>query len=182
MNTLVSPRRPVIAVTASFLGLLPLALALATLLLLALDLSRLGEGGPDYALRSIVSVVIRVAIAALGAFVISRQSENVVGWLIWAYGGLGLLEHFTHEYAIHTLGGDPGSLPGGEVAAWLQSWLWIAEFAATAFISSFSLMGSSSVNAGDMSRMPRCLGVRCCLWASVSARASYRMAPTPLLH
>jgi signal transduction histidine kinase len=134
MNTLVSPRRPVIAVTAWFLGLLPLALALATLLLLTLDLSRLGEGGPDYALRSIVSVVIRVAIAALGAFVISRRSENAVGWLIWAYGGLGLLEHFTHEYAIHTLGGDPGSLPAGEVAAWLQSWLWIAEFAATAFI------------------------------------------------
>src|SRR5438105_4916175 len=134
MKTLVSPRRLVIAVTAWFLGLLPLALALATLLLLTLDRSRLGEGGPDYALRSIVSVVIRVAIAALGAFVISRRSENAVGWLIWAYGGLGLLEHFTEEYAIYTLGGDPGSLPAGEVAAWLQSWLWIAEFAATAFI------------------------------------------------
>src|SRR2546423_12073718 len=99
MKTLVSPRRLVIAVTAWFLGLLPLALALATLLLLTLDRSRLGEGGPDYALRSIFSVVIRLAIAALGAFVISRRSENAVGWLIWAYCGVGggLNNHHTRH-------------------------------------------------------------------------------------
>src|SRR5437899_2458967 len=127
MNTPVSPRRPVITAMIWFLGLLPLALTLATLLLLTLDVPRLGEGGPDYALRSVVSVVIRLAIAALGALVVSRRSENAVGWLIWAYGGVGLFEHFTNEYAIHTLGVDRGSLPAGEVAAWLQSWLWIAE-------------------------------------------------------
>src|SRR5438477_12316307 len=108
MNTPVSPRRPVIAVMAWFLGLLLLALALATLLLLTLDLSRLGEGGPDYALRSSVSVVIRLAIAALGAVVIWHRPENAVGWLIWGYGALGLLEHFTTQYAIHTLGPEPG--------------------------------------------------------------------------
>src|SRR5437762_11754532 len=140
MNTPVSPRRPVIAVMAWFLGLLPLALALAVLLLLTLDLSRLGDGGPDYALRSTVSVVIRLAIAALGALVISRRSENAVGWLIWAYGGLGLLEHFTSQYAIHSLGADPGSLPAEEVAAWLQSWLWIPEFAVTALIDRESVV------------------------------------------
>src|SRR5205823_10383227 len=134
MNTPVSPRRPVIAMMAWFLGLFPLALALAALLLLALDISRLGAGGPDYGLRSIVSVVIRLAIAALGALVISRRPENAVGWLIWAYGGLGLLEHFTSQYAMRTLGADPGSLPAGEVAAWLQSWLWIPEFAVTALV------------------------------------------------
>src|SRR5947209_20550043 len=132
MNTPVSPRRPVIAVMAWFLALFPLALALAALLLLTLDIPRLGEGSTDYALRSSISLVIRLAIAALGALVISRRPENAVGWLIWAYGGLGLLEHFTSQYAIHSLGADPGSLPAGEVAAWLQSWLWIAEFAVTA--------------------------------------------------
>ncbi len=134
LNTPGSPRRPVSAVMAWFLGLLPVALALAALVLLTVDRSMLGEGYADHGLQSIVSVVIRLAIAVLGVIVISRHPENAVGWLIWAYGGLGLLDHFTTQYAIHTLGAQTGSLPAGEVAAWLQSWLWIATFAATGFV------------------------------------------------
>src|SRR5438477_11699642 len=113
MNTPGFPRGQVITVVAWSLGLFALALALATLLLLTLDLSGLGEGGPDYALRSIVSVVIRLAIAALGAVVIWRLPENAVGWRIWGYGALGLLGHFTSQYAIHPLGAEAVSLPVG---------------------------------------------------------------------
>src|SRR5438876_4863596 len=133
MNTPDSPGRPVITMLAWSLGLLSLALAAAALLLLATDRSSLGVGDFKF-VESVTSVVVRLAIAALGALVISRRPENAVGWLIWAYGGLGLLDHFTTQYAIHTLGADPGSLPAGDLAAWLQSWLWIPAFAVTAFV------------------------------------------------
>jgi len=134
MTSPASPRRPIILVLAWSLGLLSLALAVAALLLLVIDLSKPGENPAEFTLESIVSVVIRLAIAVLGVVVVFRQPENAVGWLVWAYGGLGLLDHFTTQYAIHTLGAQPGSLPAGEFAAWLQSWLWIAAFALTAMV------------------------------------------------
>jgi hypothetical protein len=133
MNIPDLPRRQVVTVLAWALVALSLVLAAAALLLLALDRSSLGAGDVEYGAESVASVVVRLAIAALGAAVISRRPENSVGWFIWAYGALALLEHFTTQYAIHTLGADPGSLPAGEVAACLQSWLWIAEFGVTGF-------------------------------------------------
>src|SRR6266567_8201815 len=135
MNTPGSPRGPVSTMLAAWsLGLFSLALAAAALLLLASDRSSLGDGDVEFRVASVVSTVVRLAIAVLGALVISRRPENVVGWLIWSSGGVALLDHFTTQYAIHTLGADPGSLPAGEVAAWLQSWLWIAEFGVTGFV------------------------------------------------
>src|SRR5438477_421607 len=104
-------RRPVVTVLAWFLGALASILAAAALLLLALDRSFLGAGDAEYGVESVSSVVVRLAIAALGAVVISRRPENSVGWLIWASGGVALLDNFTTQYAIHTLGADPGSLP-----------------------------------------------------------------------
>src|SRR5215217_4694275 len=114
MNTPRSLRHPAISMLPWSLGLLSVGLAVAALLLLAVDGSTTSAGDAKYALESIVSVAIRLAIAALGVVVIWRRPENAVGWLIWAYGGLGLLEHFTTQYAIHTLRAAPGSLPAGE--------------------------------------------------------------------
>jgi hypothetical protein len=121
-------------VLAWSLGALSAALAALALVLLALDSASLGDGGFEYAVETVSSVVVRLAIAVLGAIVISRQPDNRVGWIIYVYGALALWEHATEQAAIHTLGTDPGSLPAGDLAAWLQSWLWIGEFGATAFL------------------------------------------------
>src|SRR3982074_1985283 len=115
MNTPGSLRRPVIPVLAWSLGSLSLALAVMAMVFLTLDRPTLGESDAQHPLGAPVSVVIRLAIAALGVVVIFRQPENAAGWLIWGYGAVGLLDHFATQYAIHTLGAQPGSLPAGEV-------------------------------------------------------------------
>jgi hypothetical protein len=41
---------------------------------------------------------------------------------------------FCGEYAIYSLLGRPGSLPGGEAFAWVVSWLWVAHSGLFAFL------------------------------------------------
>jgi len=40
-------------------------------------------------------------------------------------GLAGGLDHFFGEYAIYTLQAQPDTLPGGEVSAWIISWMWV---------------------------------------------------------
>src|SRR5215203_2765427 len=35
------------------------------------------------------------------------------------------LDHFCGEYAIYALQARPDSLPGGEISAWIVSWMWV---------------------------------------------------------
>jgi hypothetical protein len=70
------------------------------------------------------------AFAAIGAFVVSRQPRNPIGWLLWAMGVLKVIGFLALEYAIHSLFWKPGELLGGEVAAWLWNLLYVPLFLA----------------------------------------------------
>lgn len=70
-------------------------------------------------------VVPAVAFSTVGALVASRRPENPIGWLFGASGLLYAVLVFAVEYYIYTLVAGHGSLPGGVVAAWLGSWLYI---------------------------------------------------------
>jgi hypothetical protein len=82
-------------------------------------------------------VVAALAFSTVGALVASRQLKNPIGWLMQGIGILYATELFTGNYGVYTLDTDPGSLPGGLLAAWLTSWVWIAGGSLVLFVFLF---------------------------------------------
>src|SRR3712207_1798500 len=69
------------------------------------------------------------------ALPISRfPSQNYIGWLFCSIGLLAGVLLFCGEYAYYSLLARPGSLPGGEVMAWIDSWLWVPHVGLFAFL------------------------------------------------
>jgi hypothetical protein len=110
---------------------LSLALIGLSLLLLALNLSYPGVHIFDFWLENTLAAA---GFSAVGALIISHRPNNLIGWLLSAAGLLLGLNHFSSEYAIYTLLAQPGSLPGGEVAAWLAYWLFVPSAALVVFL------------------------------------------------
>jgi hypothetical protein len=68
---------------------------------------------------------VGVFFPAIGLFLVSRRPEHPIGWLFCAAGLVVGLDHFCGEYAIYALLAQPGSLPAGQAAAWVSSWVWV---------------------------------------------------------
>ena len=99
---------------------LSLALTTLSLLLLAMNASH-----PDVTIYYfwLETTLVAAGYSTVGAIVASRLPSIPVGWLFCAIGlGFGAT-HFSAEYATYALLAVPGSLPGGETLAWIQSWL-----------------------------------------------------------
>jgi hypothetical protein len=102
---------------------LSLALTALSLLLLVLNLSH-----PDVPVYSFwaENVLFSIGYSTVGAVIVPRMpQENRIGWLFCAIGLLWAVLHFIGEYAIYTLLAEPGSLPAGDLASWVYSWLWV---------------------------------------------------------
>ena len=113
------------------LCVLSLSLTGLSLLLLALNLSYPGVHIFDYWLENTVAAA---GFSTVGAVIISRRPNNIIGWLLNAAGFLLGLNHFSCEYAIYTSLAQPGSLPGGQAAAWLAYWLFVPSSALVVFL------------------------------------------------
>ena len=75
--------------------------------------------------RPFVFLVLGLAFSLVGTLVSSRRPGNSVGWICLAIGlGLGLTV-FVGEHNVYALQTRPGSLPGGEYAAWVENWIWL---------------------------------------------------------
>ena len=80
--------------------------------------------------RLVAEFFVSAAIAALafttvGVLIVRRYPAHTVGWLFCAAGvGNGLFPWST-EYARYALVTQPGALPGGAVAHWLNLWAWV---------------------------------------------------------
>jgi hypothetical protein len=70
-------------------------------------------------------VVAALAFSTVGVLVALRRRENPIGWLFLGTDILYATELFVGNYSVYALFTDPGSLPGGVVAAWLTSWVWV---------------------------------------------------------
>jgi hypothetical protein len=66
-----------------------------------------------------------LALSTVGALVASRRPENPIGWLLGASGLLYAVMVSVGEYGTYALLTENGSLPGGLVATWLGSWLYV---------------------------------------------------------
>jgi hypothetical protein len=72
-----------------------------------------------------VGIVFSICFPVLGAFVIRQRGDHRVGWLLIGIGVSIALNTATNRWAHAALIDDPGSLPGGDVASWLQAWTWM---------------------------------------------------------
>ena len=104
------------------LGILCVALLAFTLLLLAFNRS---PPGVDVYGPWVQETVVAVTFPALGLLILSRRPQHPIGWLFCVAGFAAGLDHFCGEYAIYTQQAEPNSLPGGEISAWIVSWLWV---------------------------------------------------------
>jgi signal transduction histidine kinase len=68
----------------------------------------------------IVSAVGAAVYLAIGRAIVSRQPANTIGWLLIAIPILALVALTNGSYTTRTLTVDPGSLPFGQSAAWLD--------------------------------------------------------------
>jgi len=87
------------------------------------------------------SLIISLPLAAwtvtsstVGTIVVSRRPENPIGWILCAIGFLWASNVFSGLYAIRALVTYPGSLPAGEVAAWVATWVVWPAFGLLAYL------------------------------------------------
>jgi hypothetical protein len=139
-------------------------LALATTVLLVL------AGDDTEGERAAFDVVLAVALLVyptVGLIVASRRPENAIGWLFCAAGVPLAVASFTYAYATYALVTAPGSLPGGDVAAWLSNWVQLpALFGVPALL--FLLFPDGRLPS------PRWRPV---LWLTVAAMVGFALAP-----
>ena len=112
-----------------------LGILCAVLLALSLLLLATNPSYPGVRVSNLVfpETVIAVSFSPLGVLIGTRHPENPVGWLFCAIGLFGGLDLFCGVYAAYALLAEHGSLPGGEVSAWIDSWVWIPVVALLAF-------------------------------------------------
>ena len=78
--------------------------------------------------------VVNVAVPVAGFVLASRRPANRIGWLFLVAGlALGLFG-FSNQYALRALVAGQGSLPAGQVFAWLSNWVWVIQTAVLAFV------------------------------------------------
>ena len=80
---------------------------------------------PNGPLLQVMLVVTLATMSAVGLLIISRQSQNLIGWLLITAGISASLLLFSSEYARLALSSPNRILPFGLVLAWISQWIWI---------------------------------------------------------
>ncbi|CAA9392491.1 MAG: hypothetical protein AVDCRST_MAG22-632 [uncultured Rubrobacteraceae bacterium] len=103
-------------------------LAWSLLVLVALILvAGLTLWSPDMGLY-LTFALVAAPFAVVGALVVSRQPRNPIGWPFLVFAVVAAFVSFGDRYASYALVEHPGSLPGGDWAAWLSSGIWHPAF------------------------------------------------------
>ncbi len=114
------------------MGALSLALTALSLFLLVLNLSRSDIPAHPY---WEINTLIAVGYSTVGAVIAPRTSpKNPIGWLFCVTGLSFGIVHFSAQYARYALLAAPGTLPAGEAAAWIFSWVWIPSLSLNVFL------------------------------------------------
>jgi signal transduction histidine kinase len=81
-----------------------------------------------------IAIVMMVGYVSIGALVASRVPSNPIGWLMLATGTGFLLVVTSSDYAIYALYTNPGGLPFGSFAVWLQAWIFLVPVGAVVLL------------------------------------------------
>jgi len=121
------------------------SLTLTVLGLFLLVVSRSPVGLPVYAGAPVydywlVNTVVAISFSTVGVMITPRLPlQNPMGWIFCSIGMIAGMRLFVSEYAIVTLLAEPRSvpalLPGGEVLAWVSSWLWVLHIGLFVFLA-----------------------------------------------
>ena len=84
--------------------------------------------------ESLAIALVWFLFPIVGALIASRQPGTAVGWIFCALGLVTVIDDVSAQYAGYALFTAAGSVPGGEVMAWLQSWPWSIQFGLLAFL------------------------------------------------
>jgi hypothetical protein len=93
----------------------------AVLLVLSGDVDPAGSTGPAF--DAVIAVAL-LTFPTVGLVIALRRPENAIGWLFCGVGVPFALTSACFAYSLYTVAGG-GSLPGGEIAAWLNIWLFL---------------------------------------------------------
>jgi hypothetical protein len=113
-------------------GLWGLSLVLAALgvLLVALN-SHSNVHVFDYWVEGTVAALV---FSPVGAVIVAHRSRHLIGWIFCAIGIVGAVRSLGANYAAYALLATSHSLPGGEVAAWIISWIWVVHHGLFVFL------------------------------------------------
>jgi hypothetical protein len=146
------------------IGTLWVVLLALTFLLFALNLLHPGvEVDPIW----IESTVPAVTFPPLGLLLASRRPEHPIGWLLCAFGLLEGLDHFCGEYSVYALQAEPGSLPAGQAAAWVTSWVYVPVTALAFFFT--VLFPDGRLPSPRWRPVAWLVGIAFMAWATVAA-------------
>ena len=68
---------------------------------------------------------VNVVLALIGVLLTTRRPEHRISWVLAIMALWGTVGGLCYAYAVEALVADPGSLPGGLVAAWFDNWWWL---------------------------------------------------------
>ena len=99
------------------------ALWAVSVLLIAISVAAEWSRGTDF-LLVVISNVVALSFATVGAILVSRLPGNVIGWLLASGGFCFAVGNGATSLADAGLNADPGSVPGAIWFAWLGNWIW----------------------------------------------------------
>ena len=94
-----------------------------------LTLSVLNDSLSSDAYFIAIAILMMLGYVSVGTFVASRLPGNPLGWLLMTTGVAFLVAAGAEEYATYTLYTSPGGLPFGQVAVWLNNWIFLVAVA-----------------------------------------------------
>lgn len=115
-------------------------LLLAAALTLAVRNGSLSED-PTFA---VLAIAMMVGYVSIGALVASRLPNSPIGWLMLAAGTGFLISVSSSDYAIYTLYTNPGALPFGSFAVWLQTFAFLVPVGAVVLLIALFPTGSAA--------------------------------------
>src|SRR6476619_4758587 len=72
---------------------------------------------------------LNVVIALIALLLTTRRPQHRVSWVLAGTALWGMVGGVFYGYAVGALVSDPGSRPGGIVAAWFDNWWWLPDLA-----------------------------------------------------
>ncbi len=106
-------------------GIVSIVLLVATLVLMFVDReSDLPSNVGIWSAADVADVFVNIGVPILGIVIVNKRPRNAIGWVFIVAGAALALASFGQAYALHALVADPGTLPAGQVPAWLSNVLW----------------------------------------------------------